>query len=79
MELVKQAFKKGSEKMKYVMEALRRKEAQEKLPVIRMEIDYELVTLFDAMQADDKVMMIKAKERLEDLRKQMLQIDNEQV
>lgn len=65
--------------MKYVMEALRRKEAQEKLPVIRMEIDYELVTLFDAMQADDKVMMIKAKERLEDLRKQMLQIDNEQV
>ncbi|MGJ9458568.1 hypothetical protein [Oceanobacillus sp. CF4.6] len=65
--------------MKYVVEALRRKEAQEKLPVIRMEIDYELVTLFDAMKADDKVMIIKAKERLEVLRKQMLQIDNEQV
>ncbi|WP_087973061.1 hypothetical protein [Oceanobacillus rekensis] len=63
--------------MKYVMEALRRKEAQEKLPVIRMEIDYELVTLFDAMQADDKVLIIKAKERLEDLRTQMLEIDNE--
>ncbi|MFD1446971.1 hypothetical protein [Oceanobacillus profundus] len=63
--------------MKYVMEALRRKEAEERLPVIRMEIDYELVTLYDAMQANDKVSMIKAKERLEDLRKQMLQIENE--
>ncbi|WP_010649552.1 hypothetical protein [Oceanobacillus massiliensis] len=63
--------------MKYVMEALRRKEAQERLPVIRMEIDYELVTLYDAMQEKDKVKMIKTKERLEDLRKQMLQIENE--
>ncbi|MBP2077901.1 hypothetical protein [Oceanobacillus polygoni] len=63
--------------MKYVMEALRRKEAEERLPVIRMEIDYELVTLYDAMQAKDTVSMIKAKERLEDLRKQMLQIENE--
>ncbi|MBR3120000.1 hypothetical protein [Oceanobacillus profundus] len=63
--------------MKYVMEALRRKEAEERLPVIRMEIDYELVTLYDAMQANDKVSIIKAKERLEDLRKQMLQIENE--
>ncbi|WP_249869909.1 hypothetical protein [Oceanobacillus saliphilus] len=65
--------------MKYVMEALRRKEAQERLPVIRMEIDYELATLYDAMQEDDKVMIIKTKERLEELRKQMLQIDNEPV
>ncbi len=63
--------------LKYVMEALRRKEAEERLPVIRMEIDYELVTLYDAMQAKDTVSMIKAKERLEDLRKQMLQIENE--
>ncbi|OZU90451.1 hypothetical protein CIL03_04705 [Virgibacillus indicus] len=63
--------------MKYVMEALRRREAQEKLPVIRMEIDYELVTLYDAMQADDRVQMIKAKERLEQLRLQMVEIENE--
>ncbi|PAV29871.1 hypothetical protein CIL05_08300 [Virgibacillus profundi] len=61
--------------MKYVMEALRRKEAQEKLPVIRMEIDYELVTLYDAMQAKDKVQIIKAKERLQQLRAQLLEID----
>lgn len=64
--------------MKYVMEALRRKEAQEKLPVIRMEIDYELVTLHDALEAKDTVQIIKAKERLEYLRKQLSEIENEE-
>ncbi|WP_077320294.1 hypothetical protein [Virgibacillus proomii] len=60
--------------MKYVMEVLRRKEAEEKLPVIRMEIDYELVTLYDAMKNDDKVAVIKSKERLNQLRKQLLEL-----
>ncbi|WP_373895892.1 hypothetical protein ACUL41_11110 [Virgibacillus natechei] len=63
--------------MKYVMEAIRRKEAQEKLPVIRMEIDYELVTLHDALQANDNVQIIKAKERLEQLRLQLQKAENE--
>ncbi|WP_188454527.1 hypothetical protein [Virgibacillus oceani] len=63
--------------MKYVMEALRRKEAQERLPVIRMEIDYELMTLYDALQAKDTVQIIKTKERLEHLRIQLMKIENE--
>ncbi len=63
--------------MKYVMETLRRKEAQEKLPVVKMEIDYELLTLHDALQADDKVLIIKTKERLQQLRLQLLQAENE--
>lgn len=65
--------------MKYVMEALRRKEAQEKLPVIRMEIDYELVSLYDALKAEDTVEVIKAKEKLKQLRKQLIQIENDEV
>lgn len=63
--------------VKYVMETLRRKEAQEKLPVVKMEIDYELLTLHDALQADDKVLIIKTKERLQQLRLQLLQAENE--
>lgn len=63
--------------LKYVMEVLRRKEAQEKIPVLRMEIDYELVSLFDALQANDKVEIIKSKERLEQLRIQLYSIENE--
>lgn len=63
--------------VKYVMETLRRKEAQEKLPVVKMEIDYELLTLHDALKVDDKVLIIKTKERLQQLRLQLLQAENE--
>ncbi|GAA0613406.1 hypothetical protein GCM10009001_33310 [Virgibacillus siamensis] len=63
--------------MKYVMEALRKKEAQEKLPVIRMEIDYELVTLHDALQAQDQVEIIKSKERLKQLHQQLVVAESE--
>lgn len=56
--------------MKYVMEALRRKEAEERLPVIKLEIDYELATLYEAMQDENTVQMIKSKERLKQLSEQ---------
>ncbi|WP_152658358.1 hypothetical protein [Oceanobacillus sp. CFH 90083] len=58
--------------MKYVMEALRRKEAEERLPVIKLEIDYELATLYEAMQNEDTVQMIKSKERLKQLSEQWI-------
>lgn len=59
--------------MKHVMEALRKREAEEKLPVIRMEIDYELVTLHDAMMTGNKEQMAKAKRKLSALRKQLIE------
>lgn len=59
--------------MKFVMEDLRREEVKKNLPIIQMEIDYELLTLYDALQANDHVEIIKAKERLKQLRKQWLQ------
>lgn len=60
--------------MKYVLDALRKREVEEKLPVIRMEIDYELVTLHDAMQEGNEEGIEKAKEKLEKLRKEMLEL-----
>jgi len=63
--------------MKYVMEALRQKEVQEKLPVIRMEIDYELMVLYEALQEEDIVLINKTKDRLESLRLEMLSIQEE--
>ncbi|GAA0334594.1 hypothetical protein [Oceanobacillus sp. FSL W7-1293] len=60
--------------MKYVMEALRRKEAEERLPVIKLEIDYELATLYDAMQEEDTVQIIKSKERLKQLSEQWISL-----
>lgn len=65
------------DRLKYVMEVIRRQEAEKRLPVIKMEIDYELVTLHDALQVNDKVQIIKSKERLNQLRIQWLQIIND--
>ncbi|MBH0228997.1 hypothetical protein LCL89_06085 [Halobacillus yeomjeoni] len=59
--------------MKHVMEALRKREAEEKLPVIRMEIDYELVTLHDAMLAGDQEQIKRSKKKLSELRKQLIE------
>lgn len=62
--------------LRFLMEPIKIREAKEKLPVIKLEIDYELLTLFDALQADDQVQIIKSKERLEFLRRQMVEIEN---
>lgn len=64
------------DELRYVIEVLRQKEAREQLPVIKMEIDYELVTLHDALLANDKVEIIKTKERLEQLRLEWMNIIN---
>lgn len=50
--------------MRYVINQIRRKDLQNLLGVIRLEIDYELVTLQDALDAEDTVEIIKAKEKL---------------
>lgn len=62
--------------MKYMMEAIWREEAKKQLPAIRLEIDYELVTLHDALQEDDRVQIIRSKEKLEHLRIQLLHIEH---
>lgn len=62
--------------MRYVLDELRQREVQTELPVIRIMIDYELVTLHDALKVDDKVEIIKSKERLEQLRLQWEEITN---
>lgn len=56
------------------MQAIEKQEAKLKLPIIRMEIDYELMNLYDAMQAGDKPKIIKIKERLKELRYQLNEI-----
>ena len=57
--------------MKYVIEQVRIKENRQMLSVVRMEIDYELVTLLDAMQAENKEEIKKTKEKLNYLVKKL--------
>lgn len=58
------------------MEAIQLKEDRQRLPVIRMEIDYELATLYEAMKESNKVQIIKSKERLNHLRLELLKLEN---
>ncbi|RSK26881.1 hypothetical protein EJF36_08380 [Bacillus sp. HMF5848] len=42
--------------------------------VLRLEIDYELATLFDAMQTDDCDTIKKCKQNLQNLREEMIHV-----
>jgi len=53
--------------MRYVLEQVRKHENKQKISVIWLEIDYELVTLHDAMKSNDQIKIIKTKEKLSHL------------
>lgn len=57
--------------MEKVIQTLEKNAAgQRRINVIKMEIDYELYTLFDAMEAGDQGQMDKSKEILVKLREE---------
>jgi hypothetical protein len=68
-------FRKGGISVKQVIQTLKRRDAEKRIPVLRLEIDYELATLFDAMQAEDIEQMNKSKRKLEKFRQEMLQLE----
>jgi len=57
--------------MKYVIEQVRRKENRQMLSVVRMEIDYELVTLYDALKSKNEADIKKSKDKLNYLVKKL--------
>ncbi|AFS69798.1 hypothetical protein D3D03_00140 [Exiguobacterium sp. RIT452] len=61
--------------MKQVIEAFRRQDAEQRIPVLRLEIDYELSTLFDAIQVSDQAAVVASKERLDKYRQEMLRLE----
>ncbi|MCU6795202.1 MULTISPECIES: hypothetical protein [Paenibacillus] len=58
-----------------MMQAFRSKRLEERIPVLRMELDYELMSLQDALQAKDSEAIHTSKERLLELRHEMLQLE----
>ncbi|WP_215114513.1 hypothetical protein [Exiguobacterium sp. s70] len=61
--------------MKQVIEAFKRKDAEKRIPVLRLEIDYELATLFDAMASKDDATVQASKHRLEKYRQELLRLE----
>ena len=58
-----------------VMRALKSREAEQRIPVLRIELDYELVSLSDALAAGDLLQVQVVKARLEELRREMLMLE----
>lgn len=62
--------------MKQVMNSMQTyTQSKEKLAVIRLEQDYELAVLYEAMEAKNTDQMEKSKEKLNILREQMLKME----
>jgi hypothetical protein len=58
-----------------VMQALRSKRTDERIPIVRMEVDYELTMLSDAIRASDEEAIQISKEKLMELRHEMLLLE----
>ncbi|AXF57877.1 hypothetical protein [Salicibibacter kimchii] len=61
--------------MEQVIQALKRTDAEERIPVLRLEIDYELVTLHDAMKGNDEEGKNQTKQRLKQLRQELIRLE----
>lgn len=61
--------------MEQVIRALKRTDAERRIPVLRREIDDELAKLHDALMREDLETIEMCKERLEALRREMLLLE----
>lgn len=61
--------------MEKVLEVYRKDDADRRIPVLRLEIDYELLNLHDAMLDEDLEKMEGCKRKLEELRKELLLLE----
>lgn len=61
--------------MKQVIQTLLKDEAEKRLPILKMEIDYELVTLYDALTNHDQKQIENSIRKLEQLRKELVQLE----
>ncbi|MTH52575.1 hypothetical protein GKZ89_04080 [Bacillus mangrovi] len=60
--------------MKQVMKAVQPKEMKNRINVVQLELDYELATLFEAMQEKNEDQKSASKQRLEKLRKEWMKL-----
>lgn len=61
--------------MEKVIQTLKRKDGERRIPVLKLEIDYELQTLFDAMQVNECEQIEVSKVRLEELRGEWMRLE----
>lgn len=58
-----------------VIKAYKCREPEERIPVLRMEVDYELAILFEAMKEQDQPRIHRALKRLHELRQELIMLE----
>ncbi|AOM83313.1 hypothetical protein [Salisediminibacterium beveridgei] len=61
--------------MEKVIQTLRRKDGENRIPVLKLEIDYELQTLYDAIVAEETFQVEESKSKLSELRNEWLRLE----
>lgn len=61
--------------MKQVIQAYKSNEGEKRIAVLKLEIDYELATLHDAILANDQRTIEECKRRLEQLRLELVRLE----
>ena len=71
-----QVDERGVLSMKQLMNLAGKMEVEKKRKaVLRMEMDYELATLFDAMNEKDEKQKVESKRKLERIRQELLRLN----
>ncbi|MBA2870653.1 single-stranded DNA-specific DHH superfamily exonuclease [Anoxybacillus calidus] len=60
--------------MKKVINGLKRMDGEKRIAVLRLELDYELATLYEAMMENDEEKKKECKRKLEKLRQEMIRL-----
>ncbi|MGD7663895.1 hypothetical protein ACQBEH_01575 [Brevibacillus laterosporus] len=58
-----------------VIRALKSDRAEQRIPVARLELNYELTTLSDALKSGDQEQIQQSKARLRELRRELLLLE----
>lgn len=67
---------RGVAELKQLMHTIKKKDQeQQKLAVLRLELNYELAVLYEAMQNQDSEKIQKCKQHLERIRKELIQLN----
>lgn len=61
--------------MEQVIRTFKRNDGEKRIPVLRLEIDYELATLHDAIVANDKEAINTCKDKLEGFRQELIRLE----
>lgn len=61
--------------MKQVIQTLKRQDAEKRLPVLKLELNYELAMLYEAMTKNDSEQIKESKHKLEMLRQELIRLE----